>query len=131
MIARSSSSMEPMASAPSAMAGCTPTTRARGSASPRASAIRWNSQRCLPRVRWIDVVSRPLIMRRLYAQFHVSLAGSFANEMAAVRYGPASPSWCTIWGRSYRFTWSPRRTTSFTGPVATTRGGMGRSIARR
>ena len=26
---------------------------------------RWNSQRCLPSVRWIDVVSRPWIIRRL------------------------------------------------------------------
>ena len=65
MIARSSSSMEPMARAPSAMAGCTPMAKATGSGSPRASAIRWNSQRCLPAVRWMDVVSRPLIMSRL------------------------------------------------------------------
>ena len=39
MMARSSSSMEPMASAPSAMAGCTPMAKATGSGSPRASAI--------------------------------------------------------------------------------------------
>ena len=48
MIARSSSSMEPMASAPSAMAGCTPMAKATGRGSPRDSAMRWNSQRCLP-----------------------------------------------------------------------------------
>ena len=65
MIARSSSSMEPMASAPSAMAGCTPIAKATGSGLPSDSAMRWNSQRCLPAVRWIEVRSRPWIMRRL------------------------------------------------------------------
>ena len=65
MIARSSSSIDPIARAPRAIAGCTPITSARGSGSFRASAIRWNSQRCLAVVKWIDVVSRPLICRRL------------------------------------------------------------------
>ncbi len=51
MMARSSSSIEPMASAPSAIAGCTPMAKATASGSPRASAILWNSQRCLPAVR--------------------------------------------------------------------------------
>jgi hypothetical protein len=65
MIARSSSSMEPMASAPSAIAGCTPMAKATGSGRPIDSAMRWNSHRCLPSVRWIDVRSRPWIIRRL------------------------------------------------------------------
>ena len=65
MIARSSSSIEPMASAPSAIAGCTPMAKATGRGWPRASAIRWNSHRCLPGVRWMEVVSRPWIISRL------------------------------------------------------------------
>ena len=65
MMARSSSSMEPMARAPSAMAGCTPMAKATGSGLRRASAILANSHRCLPSVRWIDVVSRPWSIRRL------------------------------------------------------------------
>ena len=65
MIARSSSSMEPMASEPSAMAGCTPIAKATGSGRPSDSAMRWNSHRCLPKVRWMDVRSRPWIISRL------------------------------------------------------------------
>ena len=65
MMPRSSSSIEPIASAPSPIAGWTPITSATGSGSPRASAMRWNSKRCLPVVRWMDVVSRPLTIRRL------------------------------------------------------------------
>src|SRR5262245_53702375 len=42
MMARSSSSMEPMASAPSAMAGCTPMAKPTGRGRPRDSAMRWN-----------------------------------------------------------------------------------------
>ena len=60
-MARSSSSMEPMASAPSAMAGCTPMAKRHGQGLRRSdSAMRWNSQRCLPSVRWMDVRVAPL-----------------------------------------------------------------------
>src|SRR2546425_13275259 len=70
-------------------------------------------------------------MSRLYAQFQVSEAGSFANEMAAVMYGPASPWWGTICGSAERATSAPFSTTSCTGADFTTRGAIGFSIARR
>ena len=65
MIARSSSSMEPMASEPSAMAGCTPMAKATGRGPPSSSAILLELPEVLAERQVNDVRSRPWIISRL------------------------------------------------------------------